>query len=283
MRLIRLILLLAALSSLRTATAGTLAMFDTSVGSMNLDLFDQDKPVTVQNFIRYVRSGLFTNMFVQRWEPRFVIQGGGYYVEKIGTNSTFRTIPTFGNITNEYSVGTRYSNVYGTIAMARQAGATNSASSQWFLNLTNNAFLDSVDGGFTVFGKVITGTNVLNQFFPPPPTTNNLYITGYLATNQYNEVIYMNTLPVRSTTPTFSALVYINIRFIECKFDLQPSGDRVIRWNAYSGVPNRLEISTNMPPVWKTFTDVTGGRGTISITNSQPRQKIELYRVNIGL
>lgn len=281
MKWVRLFLFVAALATFEKSQAGTLAIFNTSLGTMNLDLHDGDKPVTVQNFIRYVRSGRYTNMIVQRWEPRFVIQGGGYYVEKLEDSATFRTIPTFGTITNEYSVGKTYSNLYGTIAMARQAGVVNSASGQWFLNLTNNAFLDSVDEGFTVFGKVISGTNVLNQFYPPPGAANPLFQAFVLNTNKYGEVIYMNTLPARG--PKFDDLIYINVRFIECNLVKENNGDRVIQWNAYSGVTNRLQISTNTPPTWKPFREMIGGRGTISVTNSNPAEKIELYRVEIDL
>src|SRR5205814_2006173 len=112
----------------------------------------------------------FNNTFLQRWEPNFVIQAGGYYVTNKTTGPEIDPVPTFPEIPNEYSVGRQFSNIYGTIAMARRSGETNSASSQWFLNLTNNAFLDTVDGGFTVFGKLTSGSNILDLFIPPPPT-----------------------------------------------------------------------------------------------------------------
>src|SRR5205807_6793011 len=75
-------------------------------------------------------------------------------------------IPTFPPITNEFNVGPFYSNVYGTIAMAKTANP-NSATSQFFFNLANNAAsLDNTNnsGGFTVFGHVVAGTNSLNAF-----------------------------------------------------------------------------------------------------------------------
>ena len=62
------------------ALAGTLAQFRTVFGDIEVELYDQDKPVTVQNFIRYVQSGVWSQMFIHRCEPNFVIQGGGYYV-----------------------------------------------------------------------------------------------------------------------------------------------------------------------------------------------------------
>jgi cyclophilin family peptidyl-prolyl cis-trans isomerase len=273
-------LMLIALVPLR---AGTLAIFQSSVGTMQLDLYDGEKPATVANFIRYVRSGRFTNMFVQRWEPGFVIQGGGYYIEKTETNSTVRTVPTFPNVTNEYSVGKQYSNAYGTIAMARRGGETNSASSQWFLNLTNNAFLDSVDGGFTVFGRVISGTNVLNKFIPPHPSTNNISRIGLYGTNQYDEAIFMDTLPVLDPNPTLDDLVYVNVSFIQCKLDFSANGDRVVSWNCLSGQTNTVEYSTSMPPQWKPLLVAVGTRGTMFATNSAPPEASELYRVRLDL
>src|SRR5688572_5645985 len=105
-------------------------------------------------------------------------------------------------ITNEYSVGRTFSNTYGTIAMARQPTRTNSASSQWFLNLKNNSFLDSVDGGFTVFGRVIAGTNVLNLFIPPPP------VHGIFRVNAGGG---LSTLPTLSTNPSFGDLIYVKV------------------------------------------------------------------------
>src|SRR5262245_44696269 len=100
------------------------------------------------------------------------MQGGGFYPEyqeeptltdpkfSLKSSSDVR-VDLDGNtatpnpkITNEYSVGTVRSNIRGTIAMARQDGVVNSATSEWFVNYKSNAFLDTVDGGFTVFAAV---------------------------------------------------------------------------------------------------------------------------------
>jgi len=72
--------LLVLLASAAPAPAGTLAQFRTSFGDIDVELYDQDKPVTVQNFVRYVQGGEWRNMFVHRCVPNFVLQGGGYYV-----------------------------------------------------------------------------------------------------------------------------------------------------------------------------------------------------------
>jgi len=259
---------------------GTLAVFDTSVGPMYIELYDKEKPETVANFIRYIREGRFNNSIVQRWEPQFVIQGGGYYVDTNGA-ATFRPVQTYGNITNEFSVGAPYSNTYGTIAMARQSGKTNSASSQWFLNLTNNAFLDGVDGGFTVFGKIIAGTNNLNKFYPPP-SPNGIYRAGTIyGTNEYGEVIYLDTLPVLSTKPTYNDLVYVNAKLIECKVRLSGPGRREISWNSVPGITNRVEVSTNAGASWSTLRDVLGDGSTLGVTDSSTSAASEMYRVQL--
>ena len=147
--------LFALLADLRLE-AGVLARFRmNNLGTIDVELFEQDKPVTVDNFVKYVRSGAWHDNVMHRWVQNFVIQGGSYAVPHMETGFTPISVNplllnTFGTITNEYSVGKTYSNVYGTIAMARVGGQTNSASSSWYFNTANNVNLDSVDGGFTV-------------------------------------------------------------------------------------------------------------------------------------
>ena len=151
-----------------SVSAGTLAQFRTRFGDFDVELYDQDKPVTVRNFIRYVQSGAYTNMFLHRCLPGFVVQGGGFSTtNQLATNrfALFESVPNFGTITNEFNIGTRLSNTNGTIAMAKASGDPNSASSQWFFNLHDNSTnLDNQNGGFTVFGRLVRGTNVLNIF-----------------------------------------------------------------------------------------------------------------------
>src|SRR6266478_5453486 len=102
------------------AHAGTLAQFRTTVGNFDVELYDADKPVTVQNFIRYVQAGLYTNGIMHRVETNFIIQGGWVGVTNRGTtNWSLYAIPAFPAITNEFKAGKFYSNVYGTIAMAK--------------------------------------------------------------------------------------------------------------------------------------------------------------------
>lgn len=264
-----LLLLVAAASSPKAATFGT---FHTPFGPLEMEFFDEDKPVTVSNFIKYATSERYLNQFVHRWEPGFVIQGGAYRVEQ-GTNG-FRiaTIPTFGTITNEYSLGNIYSNTYGTIAMARVGGETNSATSQWFLNLGDNSRLDAVDGGFTVFGRVISGTNILNLFIPPPPL-----VGIFMDTNIFP------TLPVLSTNLTFNDLVYMNIslrRDLDLQVTTSIRGERQVGWNTMAAVTNILENSTNLiADSWEVSTSIVGTGSRFQFV--EPATGPRFYRVKL--
>jgi cyclophilin family peptidyl-prolyl cis-trans isomerase len=149
-RALCLLLLLAA----GPAGANTIVRFGTAFGDIDVELFDDQTPVTVQNFLEYVSDGDYEDTFIHRSAVKagnvpFVIQGGGF----VFSGGSFDVVPTDPPIQNEFSP-TR-SNLRGTIAMARVGGQVNSATSQWFFNLSDNSFLDSVDGGFTVFGQVL--------------------------------------------------------------------------------------------------------------------------------
>jgi len=151
----------------------------TIFGNVDVELFDQEKPETVKNFLLYVYSGAYSKVVLHRLATNstigtnFVIQGGQFAVtNSASTNAAVSSVPVqnYGPITNEYGVGPELHNNFGTLAMARVGGQTNSADSQFFFNLGSNTNLDSVDGGFTVFGHVVntagpgSGTNILNYF-----------------------------------------------------------------------------------------------------------------------
>lgn len=155
----RALFLTAFLLAASLANAATMVEIRMPIGTVTLELYDEDKPITVSNFLSYIESGRYENSFAHRLDPGFVIQGGGFTLD----DNTIKGVPTFDAIKNEYSSGATYSNLYGTIAMARVGGKVDSATSQWFINLGDNAFLDTVDEGFTVFGKVISGFEVLER------------------------------------------------------------------------------------------------------------------------
>ena len=122
--------------------------FSSNVGEIDMELFDTEKPLTVANFLFYVNAGRYNQSFIHRSVPGFVIQGGGF-----GLNGTsVLSVTTNAAVQNEPGI----SNLRGTVSMAKLGDNPNSATSQWFINLEDNAaILDAQNGGFTVFGHVV--------------------------------------------------------------------------------------------------------------------------------
>jgi len=128
----------------------------TSKGVIQLELDAEKAPITVANFIEYVKSGHFEGTIFHRVIPGFVIQGGGM-------QSGMREKPTNAPIQNEADNGLK--NLTGTICMAR-TNDPHSATSQFFINLKDNSFLDHTakdpqGWGYAVFGKVTEGMDVV--------------------------------------------------------------------------------------------------------------------------
>lgn len=146
-----------------SSQASTVVSMQTSMGDIQIELYDETAPETVTNFLNYVNSGAYTDSFIHRSMPGFVIQGGGYTWDTVN-NSGYYNIPTNAPVVNEFVA----SNVRGTIAMAKLGGNPDSATSQWFFNLADNTSgpynLDIQNGGFTVFGQVIgDGMQIVDQ------------------------------------------------------------------------------------------------------------------------
>ena len=135
----------------------TNVVMQTPFGEVEIELFDEDTPATVANFLNYVNDGDYANSFIHRSVPGFVEQGGGFSF----IDGDVVAIPTDPPVINEPGI----SNLRGTIAMAKRGGDPNSATSQWFFNLADNsANLDNSNGGFTVFGQVTgNGMEVIDQ------------------------------------------------------------------------------------------------------------------------
>jgi peptidyl-prolyl cis-trans isomerase B (cyclophilin B) len=128
----------------------------TNKGTIRLELDDQKAPATVANFLEYVRKGHYDGTVFHRVIKGFMIQGGGF-------EPGMKQKPTGAPITNEGGNGLR--NEHYTIAMARTS-APHSATAQFFINTTDNGFLDkerSQDGwGYAVFGRVVAGQDVVD-------------------------------------------------------------------------------------------------------------------------
>jgi peptidyl-prolyl cis-trans isomerase A (cyclophilin A) len=156
MSLTRLICLSMAILASGPAFATNVIM-QTPFGEVEIELFDEETPQTVANFLKYVNDGAYANSFIHRSDPGFVEQGGGFsFIDGAPV-----AIPTDPPVINEPGI----SNLRGTIAMAKRSGDPNSATSQWFFNLADNsANLDNTNGGFTVFGQVTgNGMDVIDQ------------------------------------------------------------------------------------------------------------------------
>ena len=137
------------LLSFNSSVNATIVEFQTSEGNIQVNLFDQTTPKTVENFLKYINEQHYTASVIHRVAPDFVVQGGGFTFEG---DWPLTRIEANAAIVNEPV----YSNVKGTIAMAKLAGNPDSATDQWFFNLTDNASnLDLQNEGFTVFGQVI--------------------------------------------------------------------------------------------------------------------------------
>ncbi|AZN34516.1 MULTISPECIES: peptidylprolyl isomerase [Pseudoalteromonas] len=124
----------------------TIVEMQTSHGVIELNLFDQQAPNTVANFLSYIEDDAYNQTVIHRSVSDFVIQGGGFTF-----TDELVPITTKPAVVNEPVL----SNVKGTIAMAKLANDENSATSQWFFNVVDNSeALDTQNGGFTVFGQI---------------------------------------------------------------------------------------------------------------------------------
>ena len=283
----RFVLLSLVLSTL-SSFAGTYAQFRTAWGDVDVELYDDDKPITVRNFLRYVQSGRFSNMFFHRCPTNqftgitdFVVQGGGFFAS---TNGIER-VDIFGTIPNEFGVGRLFSNTYGTIAMAKVSGDTNSASSQFFFNLNNNSFLDAADanGYFTVFGRIIgrNSTNVLDFYRGRSINRGIKDLSGVTPEWSTLPVTYVGT-----NAPMLSNLEYADISVLKLSVTAT-NGVRELTWNSLgTNHVYHVEFSTNLPPVWQTLASTNGiGRNgqTMRVTDSLASATPRFYRIRIGL
>lgn len=134
----------------------------TSEGTITLELYPDKAPKTVENFVKYAESGHYEGTIFHRVIKDFMIQGGGM-------TKDLREKPTMAPIRNE--AGNQLTNEKYTVAMARM-NLPHSATSQFFINTTNNRFLnraESQDGyGYAVFGKVIEGQEVVDKIGNTP-------------------------------------------------------------------------------------------------------------------
>jgi cyclophilin family peptidyl-prolyl cis-trans isomerase len=160
----------ACLSAIAAAGQGAaekpVVVLDTSLGAITVELYPDKAPITVKNFLEYVDEGFYDNLIFHRVMPRFMIQGGGM------TDQLSEKPVNKQPIKNESSTG--LSNNRGTIAMARMKDP-NSATCQFFINHGDNLNLNTDGGGYTAFGKVIDGMDVVDKIAKVSTTTRGPY------------------------------------------------------------------------------------------------------------
>ena len=145
------------------APGNPVVVITTSLGEITLELFKDRAPVSVENFLQYAKEGFYEGTIFHRVKPGYVIQAGGYTAEMVERS-------TRPPILNEATNGLR--NTRGTVAMARTR-ALRSATSQFYINLVNNASLDHrsyspEDFGYAVFGRVLSGMDVVDKIAATP-------------------------------------------------------------------------------------------------------------------
>jgi len=158
---------LLALGMLGQAHAKPTVEFETSHGTFVVEVYPDKAPVTVENFLAYVKDGFYENTIFHRVISRFMIQGGGF-------TRDMTEKPTRAPIINESNNGLL--NQIGTIAMARTSDP-NSATSQFFINIADNQFLNYTSPGpetvgYCVFGRVVSGMDVVYKI-GGVPTSNS--------------------------------------------------------------------------------------------------------------
>lgn len=165
--MIRLLTLLFALTFAPVAAANNPKVeMRTSMGSFVIELYPENAPKTVENFLQYVNDGFYNGTIFHRVIPGFMVQGGGF-------TPNMQQKTTRPAIRNEAGNGLR--NAVGTVAMARTADP-HSATAQFFVNVAENDFLDfkSPDDkgyGYTVFGRVSSGMDVVQKIVQVPTAT----------------------------------------------------------------------------------------------------------------
>lgn len=159
-KFVKLLASLSLLLSINTLAESNLIAIKTDLGTFVIEVYPKSAPVTVKNFLEYVDSNFYDGTIFHRVVPGFVVQGGGMTFD-------FTEKPTAKPVINESANG--LPNDYKSVAMARQADP-DSATAQFYINLKNNTGLNATKAnpGYTVFGKVITGMEVIEKIAQEP-------------------------------------------------------------------------------------------------------------------
>lgn len=200
------LLLLFALGSLfAQTTANPTVRFKTTLGDIDVQLLPNSAPKTVENFLKYMNRKAYDNSVFHRSVSGFILQGGGF-------QATLPNLPAIAQdapVVNEY----KESNIRGTLAMAKLGDDPNSATNQWFFNLSNNnaANLNNQNGGFTVFGRIVDTASLavmdrLAAVPVPSPSPlaspfNEIPLQNYTGTLQASNLLVVQSITQVQTAP----------------------------------------------------------------------------------
>ena len=223
--------------------AALVVRFNSSQGPILVRLFHTATPQTTANFLAYVNSGRWIDTFIHRSIPGFVIQAGGYTYpsDLVGVQS----VPKYAAVVNEPGI----SNLRGTIAMAKTAGNPNSATSEWFFNLSdsNAANLDFQNGGFTAFGRVVgpNGMNAVDALEDLPVynasgTSNPDNLFGQLPLQNYS-----GGSITKSNLALFSTIEVLTVPDADYTFDGKVNGSDFLAWQRTLGSTANVNADGN--------------------------------------
>lgn len=216
MKTLRFIIILSVALSAQRIPANTFVKMDSSVGAMIFELYDLEKPLTVQLFLSWLDQGNYAGTYVHRATNNYIAQSGYYGVQDFGPpygvlNVSLPLSPD-GGVLNEFTNRPFIANTYGTLSMVPWTpgpGATRTyVTSGFVFNLNDNTNLDNVSfgGGFPVFGHLVSGWDAFALLNP----TN-----GNPALRVTNFSFELPELPVRAsagTTLTYDDFIYLNMQ-----------------------------------------------------------------------
>ncbi len=256
------------------ASAGTIVRVSTTIGDYSIELLDESAPLTVQNFLNYVNRNDYNGIYLHRVVDNFVVQGGAFRFQLFEGPVEIQQDPP---VPNEFGA----SNVRGTVAMAKIEGQPDSATNQWFVNLSDNLNLDGINGGFTVFGNVLgNGMIILDAIDELPKVSLGVRASDApFWTPEFNnglDFVYMNVEVVErfSEAPhvyeTNSGLLITTVsidggsEFVSLNFNTVAADPQVvIQANTHSIIPRK-----------ETFPDIA------SYSTSDNRLRIPSLEVN---
>jgi len=236
---------------------GPVVQFNTILGKYNAELYTSAAPINANNFLSYVNAGSYTNSFIDRSVPGFVIQGGSYDI----VSGSIAAIPTQSPVVLEYNLP----NAYGTLAAARTS-VLNSATSAWYINTVDNSTTlgPSNGGGYTVFGRILgTGMNVVNAIAALPVYNVNSGQFPNLPVYNYN---------ASSGNLTLANLVMVNSINQIPLFPTPTSTTAVISWSVTSSNPTVANATINGSQLSVTPNSV--GSTVVTITASDTNGNI---------